>query len=466
MNAIDQLLIPPHSIEAEQSVIGGILLEGDKALDRIEGLLAEDDFYRQEHRLIFAAVRTLANSGSPIDVITVAEALELSGILQRIGGLPYLGSIAQNVPSAANIKRYAEIVKGRALQRRLLALATEIQSSCYAPGADVAQIISKADAAMVQLIDTGTDEPTLLYDAMADAIQDIDDRATGHRSSGLLTGIADFDAITDGLEPGQLVIVAARPSVGKTAFALNVADHVTQQGKTVAFFSLEMTRRELTQRLIALRAKVSVSEMRSGQLDKNHDKNQWSRISECQAKAHGQRLFLIDRSAIGISYVRAVARNIKRKHGLGLIVVDYLGLMKGEGQNRTQEIGSLSRGLKALAKELQVPIIALAQLNRETEKRQDKRPMLSDLRDSGEVEQDSDIVAMLHCEALSNPLPVWLGLAELFVRKNRNGPLGDVLLALDGPTMQFTSTSRPSPRQHGTAKQTKYSGSQGGGFHD
>lgn len=462
MNAIDQLLTPPHSIEAEQSVIGGILLEGDKALDRIEGVLTEDDFYRLEHRLIFAAARTLANAGRPIDVITVAEALEVSGNLQRIGGLPYLGSIAQNTPSAANIKRYAEIVKERALQRRLLALATEIQSSCYAPGADVAQIISKADAAMVQLIDTGTDEPTLLYDAMADAIQDIDDRATGHRPSGLLTGIAGFDAITDGLEPGQLVIVAARPSVGKTAFALNVADHVTQQGKTVAFFSLEMTRRELTQRLIALRAGVAVSAMRAGKIEGY----EWNRISACQAKADGQRLFLIDRSAIGVAYIRAAARNIRRKHGLGLIVVDYLGLMKGEGQNRTQEIGSLSRGLKALAKELQVPIIALAQLNRETEKRQDKRPLLSDLRDSGEVEQDADIVAMLHCEALSNPLPVWVGLAELFIRKNRNGPLGDVLLALDGPTMQFTSTSKASPRQHGTAKQTKYSGSQGGGFHD
>ena len=210
--------------------------------------------------------------------------------------------------------------------------------------------------------------------------------------------MADFDAITGGLEPGQLVIVAARPSVGKTAFALNVADHVAQRDGTVIFFSLEMQRRELTQRLIALRSGVSVSEMRAGQIDKGSDKGQWSRISACQASADGQRLFLIDRPAIGVPYVRAAARKIRRQHGLSLIVVDYLGLMRGEGQNRTQEIGSLSRGLKALAKELNVPIIALAQLNRGTEARQDRRPQLSDLRYSGEIEQDADIVAMLHQE--------------------------------------------------------------------
>jgi replicative DNA helicase len=433
MNHELDTVLPPHSLEAEQSVIGAILLAGGDALDRIEGVVAEADFYRQEHRLIFAALRKLGNSNSPIDVITVAEALEVSGNLQNAGGLPYLGSLAQNVPSAANIRRYAEIVKGRALQRSLLVLADEIRASCHAPGANVAEIISQTDAAMVQLIDVGTDEPAMLYDAMADAIADIDERATGNRRSGLQTGIADFDARTGGLEPGQLVIVAARPSVGKTAFALNVADHVTRQGETAAFFSLEMTKRELSQRLLSLRAGVSVAQMRSGQLAEDD----WNRISACQGKADGERLFLIDRSAIGVAYVRAAARKIKRKHGLGLIVVDYLGLMKGEGQTRTQEIGSLSRGLKALAKELHVPIIALAQLNRATETRQDKRPQLPDLRDSGEIEQDADIVAMLHREDLHNPSPEWAGLAELIIRKNRNGALGDVFLRYRGEHMRF-----------------------------
>lgn len=442
MTAPENLIIPPHSIEAEQSVIGAILLEGDKALDRIEGVIAEADFYRQEHRLIFAALRKLSNGGSTIDVITAAEALDAAGIIERVGGLPYLGELAQNTPSAANIKRYAEIVRERALQRQLLVLASDISSKSMAPGADVADIISQADAAMVQMLDTGTDEPVLLYDAMADAIADIDDRATGNRRSGLQTGVADFDALTGGLEPGQLVIVAARPSVGKTALGLGLADHVTQRGHTVAFFSLEMTRREITQRLIALRANVPVTDQRSGRLDDD----QWSRLATCQGSADGQRLFLIDRQAIGVAYVRAAARKIKRQNGLDLIVVDYLGLMRGEGQNRTQEIGSLSRGLKALAKELHVPVIALAQLNRGVEGRIDKRPLLSDLRDSGEVEQDADIVAMLHREELYSADPSWHGVAELLIRKNRNGALGDPLLTFDGPTMKFSNYNGPNPR--------------------
>ncbi|MDD2701577.1 MAG: replicative DNA helicase [Sideroxydans sp.] len=455
MNSPTELILPPHSIEAEQSVIGAILLEGDKALDRIEGVIVDADFYRQEHRLIFAALRKLSNSGGTIDVITAAEALEAAGSLERTGGLAYLGGLAQNTPSAANIKRYAEIVKERAMQRQLMVLASEITANCSAPGADVSEIISQADAAMVQMLDAGTEEPVLLYDAMADAIADIDKRATGNRRSGLQTGVAEFDELTGGLEPGQLVIVAARPSVGKTAFALNVADHVTRQGETAAFFSLEMTKRELSQRLLALRASVSVTQMRSGNLSGDD----WDRISACQGKADGERLFLIDRSAIGVAYVRAAARKIKRKHGLGLIVVDYLGLMKGEGQTRTQEIGSLSRGLKALAKELHVPIVALAQLNRATETRQDKRPQLSDLRDSGEIEQDADIVAMLHREELHTAAPEWVGLAELITRKNRNGPLGHAFLRYLGEYMRFerhhgqppttTLPQRPSNRTPG-----------------
>ncbi|ADL56037.1 replicative DNA helicase [Gallionella capsiferriformans] len=460
----DETILPPHSVEAEQSVIGAVLLDSN-ALDRIEGQIAEADFYRQDHRLIFAAARTLANAGKPVDVITVAEALEGSGSLSRAGGLAYLGEIAQNTPSAANIKRYAEIVREHAMRRNLLALATDIQASCIAPGADVARIIDQADAAMAQLIDTGTDEPTMLYDGMFDAIQDIDDRSTGRRPSGLLTGVAELDAITGGLEPGQLIIVAARPSVGKTAIALNVVDSVVTQGKSVAFFSLEMTRREIIQRLIALRTGVPVSAMRAGRLEPE----QWDLISASQGKANGQRLHLIDRSSIGVAYVRAAARKIKRQHGLDLVVVDYLGLMRGEGHNRTQEIGSLSRGLKGLAKELGVPIIALAQLNRATETRQDKRPMLSDLRDSGEIEQDADIVAMLHREEQHNPAPEWRGLADVMVRKNRNGPLGEMLLTLDGPTMKFSryAGSNPRQRQQQQPSQTTYSNNRNArGFDD
>jgi len=454
-----ELILPPHSISSEQSVLGAILLEGDKALDRIEGVITEADFYRHEHRLIFAAQRKLSNASGTIDVITVAEALDGAGSLQKVGGLPYLGEITQNTPSAANIKRYAEIVKERSLQRQLLALAGQITASCTAPGANVDEIVSQADAAMVQLLSTSTDEPMLLYDAMADTIADIDERAAGNKRSGLQTGVVGFDALTGGLEPGQLVIVAARPSVGKTAFALNIADEVSRRGHTVAVFSLEMTKRELTQRLIALRTGVSVDEQRSGRLTAE----QWGKVSACQGSADGQRLFLIDRQAIGVAYVRAVARKIKRKQGIGLIVVDYIGLMRGEGQNRTQEIGSLSRGLKALAKELQVPVVALAQLNRGVEGRTDKRPLLSDLRDSGEVEQDADIVAMLHREELYSSDPAWHGLAELLIRKNRNGAPGEPLLAFDGPTIRFTEYTGTNPRRQSHATPAKQRGKYNGG---
>jgi len=459
---LDTTLIPPHSIEAEQSVLGAILLEGSTALDRIEGEITASDFYRPEHRRIFAGCCKLATLGRPVDVITVSEALEADWGQENAGGATYLSSLAQNVPGASNIRFYAQTVRSRSLKRRLLALAVEIQEDCNLPGAEVAEIIAKADSAMVQLLDTHQDDPAMLSDVMAEAIDEMDDRVTGCRPSGLLTGVQDFDAITGGLEPGQLVIVAARPSVGKTAFALNVANHIAREGRTVAFFSLEMQRRELAQRLIAMRTGVSVSSMRTGQLQEGG----WSRISACRADADGQRLILMDRPAIGVSYVRAVARKIRRQHGLDVVCVDYLGLMRGEGQNRNQEIGSLSRGLKALAKELNVPIIALAQLNRSTETRQDKRPQLSDLRDSGEIEQDADIVVMLHREDLSNPAPEWRGLAELIIRKNRNGPLGEVILAMDGPTMQFTRYTGPHPRQQGVSRIPKHGHAYPRGFND
>lgn len=455
MNATaDGLILPPHSIEAEQAVLGGILIGGTAALDRIEGMLAASDFYRNEHREIFAAICSLSNRGSAIDVITVAEALAGSGIDERTGGLAYLATLSENTPSAANIRRYAEIVKERAQQRGLMALAQGIMSECAAPGAKVDEIIAQADAAMVQLLDTGAgDEPTMLVNAMGEAIDDIDDRQSGHRRSGLQTGIAELDALTCGLEPGQLIIVAARPSVGKTALGLNIADHAVRGGDPVSFFSLEMTKRELSQRLLALRARVSVAAMRSGALEQD----QWDRIFKCRADADGQPLFLIDRSGVGVPYIRAAARRIKRQHGLGLVIVDYLGLMKGEGQNRTQEIGSISRGLKSLAKELHVPIIALAQLNRATEGRMDKRPMLSDLRDSGEIEQDADIVAMLHREENYSSASEWKGVAELLIRKNRNGPLGTVYLDYRSEFMRFSDSNRTVP-QH------QVSPAQRGGF--
>lgn len=443
MNNADQLHIPPHSIEGEQAVLGGLMLAGHIGFDRIDGKIAESDFYTAAHRQIFAACRRLHEKNNPIDAITVAEALEARGELAAAGGLSYLGELAQNVPSAANIGSYARIVRERALQRRLLALALEIQASCIGPGANVEEIISQADAAMVQLLDSGSDEPTKLCDALSEVLQDLDARLhCAGQIAGLPTGFAQIDAVTNGFEPGQLIIIAARPSVGKTALACNIADNVSKAGTPVLFHTLEMTMREVAQRILAAQSGVTVHQMRSGTGNESH----WSRMSVRLGAAEKTPLFIDDRGAVTVGYVRAKARRIKRQHGLGLIVIDFLQLMRGSGENRTHEIGSISRGLKALAKELQVPIIALAQLNRSTETRQDRRPQLSDLRDSGEIEQDADIVAMLHREDLHNPAPEWAGLVELLIRKNRNGPLGEMLFTFDGPTMTFSQHAGPNPR--------------------
>lgn len=441
MNTQTETLLPPHSIEAEQSLIGGLLLDMN-AWDRIADLVTEADFYRDDHRRIFRHLAMLAGSGRSADVVTVFESIEKSNEVEQAGGLAYLAEIANNTPSAANISHYAEIVREKAKLRRLVAIGEELHAACFRPGArSVEDIATKAEAQFADLLDMQVDEPTKLADAFADAMQYIDGRGD---TGGLATGFRDFDSMTGGLDPGQLVIVAARPSVGKTAFALNIADHATRDSEnTVLFFSLEMSRREVAMRLMSARTRVSVHSMRAG----TRDQGDWDQMTQATAKAGKTRLLIDDRPAIGVSYVRARARRVKRKQGLRLIVVDYIGLMTGQGDNRTQQIGSISRGLKALAKDLEVPIIALAQLNRGVESRSDKRPLMSDLRDSGEIEQDGDIVAMLHREAMYSDAPEWAGVAELLVRKNRNGPTGDALLGWWPIEMRFADFVGPNPRR-------------------
>jgi len=444
MNAND-LPLPPHSIAAEHAVLGGILLGGANAMDQLEGVVSAEDFYRDDHRRIFAAAKALHAAGhQSIDVITVAETLEARGDAEATGGLAYLGEIANNTPGAHNIAQHAKIVRQKAVLRGLCAIANDLQAAAAAPGLqDPDDIAQQAADAMHRLLDRQDGEPVRLPDVIGETLAEIDARRErGGGYTGLRTGFVALDAITGGLEPGQLVILAARPSVGKSALATNIADHVATAGTPVLFCTLEMSRREVAMRILAARTGVPVSAMRAG----TDDQEDWRRL----AAAHGQTqrvpLHIDDRGAIGVSYIRAKARRMKREHGLGLIIVDYLQLMKGTGDNRTQEIGSLSRGLKALAKELQLPIIALAQLNRNVENRQDKRPTLSDLRDSGEIEQDADIVLMLHREQLYSAAPEWIGLVEILVRKQRNGPIGEVLLSYDGTLMKFASTNIPSPR--------------------
>ncbi len=443
MSVID-LPLPPHSSEAEQSVLGGLLLENN-ALDRIADFLTAEDFYRHDHRLIYEHIRTMIEQGKPSDIVTVAEALESVGKLQEVGGIAYLGALAQNTPGAANIRRYAEIVHDKAVMRGLLGIAVSIQDACLGGGLkDAEKIAQDAENAMMRLLDGKGSDPKGLHDVFCDALHYIDERGErGGDLAGLATGFHDFDRLTGGLEPGQLVIVAARPAVGKTIFGCNVSNHVASRGGSALFFTLEMGAREIGMRILSARTRVSVHDMRTGTKDEGH----WKRLGNQLNEAGEQRLFIDDRPAIGTAYVRAKARRIQRQHGLDLIVIDYLQLMRGQGENRTQEIGSISRGLKALAKELRVPIIALAQLNRGVESRQDKRPMMSDLRDSGEVEQDADIVAMLHREELYSDNPQWQGLAELLVRKNRNGPVGDLMLNYRPEEMRFDSYAGANPRR-------------------
>lgn len=445
MNAIADIRVPPHSIEAEQSILGGLMLD-NRAWDRIADVVNESDFYRDDHRRIFRHIALLCDAGKEADVVTVFESIEKSNESDQAGGLAYLGEIANATPSAANIRRYAESVRDHALRRRLIAAADEFAAACFKPGKLTAgELVQTLEGRIAAEVDASVGDPVSLGDAFGEALAYIDTRG---EVGGLRTGYRDLDAMTGGLEPGQLVIIAARPSVGKTIAGCNIAEHVATNGGAVLLHTLEMTRREIGMRILAARSGISMAVMRAG----TKDHGEWARMTDQLPAAEKQRLFIDDTPAVTVAQVRAKARRLKRQAGgLDLIVIDYLGLMRGTGDNRVQEIGSISRGLKALAKEIEAPIIALAQLNRGVEGRTDKRPIMSDLRDSGEIEQDADIVAMLHREELYTQAQEWMGIAEMLVRKNRNGPIGDLLLSHFPAEMRFADYRGPNPRRLASA---------------
>lgn len=458
MNAPDLRNLPPHSLEAEQGLLGAILCDGARVLDRIEGAVGAADFYRDDHRRIYATAKALHDVGKPVDVLTVSDALAARGEAEQTGGLAYLGELANVGFLAAHAGAYARTVREKATLRGLQQIAADVLAGCASPaGRSPAEIAAEAEASMQSLVDHSDTEPVRLQDALCDVLADVEARRErGGELAGLATGFRRFDGMTGGLESGQLVIVAARPSVGKTVAGCNIAAHVAASGTPVLFFTLEMTRREIAARILAARSGVSVQAMRSG----TDARDDWDRMSTAVGASMGWPMFIDDTPAVTVAYVRAKARRIRRAQGLGLVVIDYLGLMRGTGDNRAQEVGSISRGLKALAKELQIPVIALAQLNRASEGRPNRQPTLADLRDSGEIEQDADVVAMLHREDMHRTAPEWEGLAQMFVRKNRNGPTGECLLALDGARMRFTDYDGPRPG--GSASKTEKSGRRGG----
>ena len=442
---VAQLRIPPHSIEAESSVLGGLLLDNG-AWDRVGDILSDGDFYRYEHRMVYGAIGTLVNASKPADVITVFEQLRSQGKAEEIGGLAYLNSLAQYVPSAGNIRRYAEIVRERSILRKLVSASDEISTNAFNPkGRPVAAILDEAEQKIFNIGEEGARTKqgfqgmdTLVVDLL-DRVQEMADNPND--VTGVPTGFYDLDRMTAGFQAGDLIVLAARPSMGKTALAINIAEHVAlNEGLPVAVFSMEMGAAQLAVRIVGSIGRIDQSHLRTGKLTDE----EWPRLTEAIERLRTISLHIDETAGLTSSELRANARRLSRQCGkLGLIVVDYLQLMSGstnDGENRATELGEISRGLKMLAKELQCPLIALSQLNRSVEQRPDKRPMMSDLRESGAIEQDADIIMFIYRDeyytkdACKEP-----GVAEVIIAKQRNGPTGTVKLAFLRQITKFES---------------------------
>ncbi len=442
---VSRLRVPPHSMEAEQSVLGGLLLD-NSAWDRAGDLLVDSDFYSFQHRIIFAAIGHLINATKPADVITVFERLQSLGKGEESGGLAYLNALAQSVPSAANIRRYAEIVRERAILRKLVTASDEIATSAFnTQGRQVSEILDEAEGKIFRIGEEGSKSKQGFQSMDSLVVQLIDRVNELHENgaedvTGVRTGFYDLDRMTAGLQPGDLIVLAARPSMGKTAFALNIGEHVAvQEGLPVVVFSMEMGAAQLALRMVGSMGRIDQSNLRTGRLRDD----EWGRLSEAVEKLGKVSMFIDESPALTPTEVRARARRQARQCGqLGLIIVDYLQLMSGSGgggdENRATEIGEISRGLKSLAKELKCPVIALSQLNRSVETRTDKRPMMSDLRESGAIEQDADVIMFIYRdeyytkEACKEP-----GIAEIIIGKQRNGPTGTARLTFLKPLTKF-----------------------------
>ena len=448
---LEQIKLPPHSVEAEQSVLGGLLLEAS-ALDRIVDLISADDFYRQEHRLIYRQIVRLSEQAKPVDVITVAEALEISGELEKVGGLPYLGSLAQNVPSAANIRRYGEIVRERSIMRKLAEVGTDIAASSYNPsGRDAAQLLDEAERKVLEIAEAGSRGqqgfiamPPLLTQVV-ERIETLYGRDNPSDITGTATGFTDLDRLTSGLQPGELIIVAGRPSMGKTALAINIAENVALDSKLpVAIFSMEMNASQIAMRMLGSVGKLNQQDLRTGRLQDDD----WGRLTHALGRLNDAPIYIDESGALSALEVRARSRRLHRQNNLGLIVVDYLQLMSSNAgkasENRATEISEISRSLKALAKELHVPVIALSQLNRSLEQRPNRRPVMSDLRESGAIEQDADLILFIYRDEVYNSDSPDKGKAEIIIGKQRNGPIGMVPLAFRGEYTRFDNLASGS----------------------
>ncbi len=440
---VARLRVPPHSVEAEQSVLGGLLID-NLAWDRAGDLLTDSDFYRHEHRLIYGAIGALVSGSKPADVITVFEQLQSLGKAADCGGLAYLNALAQSVPSAANMRRYAEIVRERSILRKLIAASDDIATSAFNPqGRQVSTVLDEAESKIFQIGEEGSRQKQgfqgidKLVVSLIDRVQELHDNGA-EEVTGVRTGFYDLDRMTAGLQKGDLIVLAARPSMGKTAFALNIAEHVAvAEGLPVLVFSMEMGASQLALRLVGSLGRINQQNLRTGRLDSG----EWERLTDAVERLGQVQLYIDETAALTSSELRARARRMARQFGtLGLIVIDYLQLMSGSSgsdENRATELGEISRGLKALAKELQCPVIALSQLNRSVETRNDKRPMMSDLRESGAIEQDADIIMFIYRDDYYNKESKEPGVTEIVIGKQRNGPVGTVKLTFLKPLTRF-----------------------------
>ena len=434
------LRIPPHSVEAEQAVLGGVLIDND-AWDRIAGILTAAHFYRNDHRAVFDAVSGLCDEGRPCDAVTVAERLDRDGQLESSGGLAYLAELAENTPSAANIVAYAEIVRERAVRRELIRTSTEIAESAFRPqGRGALDLLDDAERRIFEIAERGSAgrrESVAIKDVLSEVMERIDELSRQENPiTGVPTGFSDLDQLTAGLQRGDLVIVAGRPSMGKTAFAMNIVEEAAIRDKlSVVVFSMEMPAEQLTMRMLSSLGRIDQQKVRTGRL--GHD--DWPRLTSQVALLNDTNIFIVDESALTPSELHARCRRLKREHGVGLVVIDYLQLMyvPGTRENRATEISEISRSLKALAKELMVPVIACSQLNRRLEERQNKRPVMSDLRESGAIEQDADLILFIYRDEVYNEESKDKGKAEIIIGKQRNGPIGKVNLAFLGRYARF-----------------------------
>ncbi|TDJ65742.1 MAG: replicative DNA helicase [Proteobacteria bacterium] len=421
------LKVPPHSIEAEQSVLGGLMLDNEAWLEVAERVI-EDDFYRRDHREIFRAIESLANVGKPYDVVTLTEWLQQHELLESVGGLIYLAELSENTPSAANIAAYADIVRERSVLRSLVRAGTDIADSGYrTEGRPADELLDQAERMVFAIADhesRGKRGFRKVKELLVDALDRIDQLfQRDNPITGVATGYYEIDAMTSGLQPSDLVVIAGRPSMGKTALALNIAQHAAiKESLSVAIFSMEMPSEQLAMRMLSSLGRIDQHKIRTGKLADDD----WPRLTHAVGILSEVNMFIDDTPALSPGEIRARCRRLAREHGLGLIVVDYLQLMqvRGSNENRATEISEISRSLKALAKELSVPVLALSQLNRSLEQRQDKRPVMSDLRESGAIEQDADVIMFIYRDEVYDEDSADKGIAEIIIAKQRNGPIG------------------------------------------